>query len=98
MNTKTLQAFAKVQAQIKELEGKRDGLKVEIMAEMEKNKTSKLETTFGKFTIGSHASWTYSEKVESLVEKVKLQQIKEQETGKATKSETQYLLFTIKKN
>lgn len=97
MDKKQLQAYAKVQAQIKELEGKRDGMKIAILEAFEKDGIEKQETTFGTFTRAQKVTYKYSEKVEALVEKVKLTKVREEEKGIATAATSNCLVFTNKK-
>ncbi len=93
-----LKEYAKLQAQIKELEGKRDQVKVEIIEGFHKEGIDKVESDFGRFTIANRTSYTYSEKVKTLETKVKLQKIKEEETGVAEPRVTEYLVFAAKKD
>lgn len=98
MDKKQLQAYAKLQAQIKELEGKRDGMKVTILEAFDKDGIEKQETTFGTFTRAHKTTYKYSDKVNALAEKVKLAKIVEEEKGIAKSSTSEYLVFTTKKN
>lgn len=98
MNKKTLQDFIKVESKLKELQEQRDTLRAEIVKDMKKEKMDKAETDFGIFTVAKRVNWEYSPKVGELKEKVKLQEVKEQNQGIAEKSETEYLRFTNNKN
>lgn len=89
-----LKKYAKLQEQIKDLELQRDGLKQEIIGALHKEKLDKVESDYGKFTISYRTSYTYSEKVDALVEKVKLAKVKEEEQGVAEARTTEYLTFT----
>lgn len=89
-----LKKYAKLQEQIKDLELQRDGLKQVIIEELHKDKLDKVESDYGKFTISYRTSYTYTPKVDALVEKVKLAKIKEEEQGLATACTTEYLTFT----
>lgn len=93
-----LKEYAKLQAQIKELEGKRDTIKLEIIDGFHKEGIDKVESDYGRFTIANRTSYTYSEKVKALETKVKLQKIKEEETGVAEARNTEYLVFAPKKD
>lgn len=97
MDKKSLQAYAKLQAQIKELEGKRDSTKIAILEAFEKEGIEKQETTFGTFTRAHKTTYSYSDKIDIMVEKVKLAKIREEEKGIAKVSKSEYLVFTKNK-
>lgn len=97
MDKKQLQTYAKLQAQIKELEGKRDSLKVDILVAFEKDGIEKQETTFGTFTVAHKTTYKYSDKIVSLTEKLKIAKVKEEEKGIATPSTSEYIVFSTKK-
>lgn len=97
MNKASLKAFAKLQGQIKELEGKRDQMKVEIVEALTKEGVTKEVTNWGTFTRALRTSYKYSEKIDALVEKVKLAKISEEEKGIAQAISTEYLVFTSPK-
>lgn len=78
MNKVQLKMFAKLQGQIKELEGKRDQMKADIVEAMTTEGTTKQETEWGTFTN----------------DKVKLLKIKEEENGTAKVFITEYLVYT----
>ena len=86
--------FVKAEAACKAAEEKKDALRAAIVAEMQKNKVTKEETDFGTFTVAVKTNWKYTEKVAKLKEAVKLQEVKEQNSGKATPSQTHYLRYT----
>ena len=90
----TLKKYAELQARIKGMELMRDQLKEEIIEELHKDKLEKVESEYGKFTISARRSYTYTESVKKLEEKVKLAKIKEEEKGLATPKVTEYLTFT----
>jgi len=90
---KILGEYAEIRAQIKDLEEKENGLKEVILLGLEDAEEGKIETSFGKFIRAVRKSYTYSPKVTTLEEKVKLAKIKEVEKGTAELKETAYLLF-----
>lgn len=94
MSTQPYKEYAKLQEQIKSLEEKRDSLKVGILKFLEKEGTVKEWTSYGTFTQANRVSYTYSDKVTALVEKVKLAKVREEEKGIAKASVTTYLVFT----
>ena len=94
MNKVQLKAFAKLQGQIKELEGKRDQMKADIVEAMTTEGTTKQETEWGTFTVAARRNYKYSQKVSDLNDKVKLLKIKEEENGTAKVSITEYLVYT----
>lgn len=90
--------YAKLDAQIKELEEKKKQMRLDIVAHLEEEGIDKEETKFGIFTKVPKTMYKYSEKVEAMIEKVKLAKIREEEKGLAQASTTYYLLFTAPKN
>lgn len=98
MTKKNLYAeLAEVQAQRKLLEAREAVLKIGILGDMDKNGVETFTNDYGKFTRSCRTSYTYTEAVKKLEEKVKLAKIKEEKRGVATKKETVYLTFTAPK-
>lgn len=95
MNEKKLAQYVEIEEQFKKLEEKREALRTEILEDMLKSKTEKIEKGFGIFSVGRRASWKYSSKVEKLLETVKVAKAMEEQKGIAKKTETEYLRFTI---
>jgi len=93
MNKKVMVEYAKITAEMKALEEKRDALKESILGEMSKEGMTKAETDFGVFSIASRTSYEYTDAITKLKEKVKLAELKEQKTGKAKEKVTEYLYF-----
>lgn len=84
--------YADVKHQIKALEEKEYALKEILLAELEPIRVA--ETIWGKFSTATRKSYTYSEKVTALEDKVKIVKVEEQEKGIAKLKETPYLIFT----
>lgn len=95
MTAKTLFAkYAEIKLQLAELAKQEEAVKSAILAEFKTNALDKVETDFGKFTLARRESYSYSDKVTTMEEKVKLLKHKEQEKGIATvKNTTEYLVF-----
>lgn len=94
MDNRKLAEFLKVEAEFRAIEEKHTKLRLSILADLKESKLDKAETPYGTFTVARRTSWEYTAKVEKLVEKVKIEQTKEQQKGLAKKSETEYLRFT----
>jgi len=94
MSEKLYEEYAVLDAQIKQLNNKKDELKVQILEEMTTNEQKNVETSVGKFSIATIKSWTYTDKVADLEEKFKAQKATEQSTGDATCEEKPSLRFT----
>lgn len=94
MDKQVYERYAQIKAQMKALEEEEAILKAGIMKELETNNADKIAFEFGKFTKSSRTSYSYSEKVALLKEKVELQQIKERDKGIAKVSVSHYLTFT----
>lgn len=90
--------LAKVQAQRKELEAKEAQIKLDIISGMEASGEIQVVTSYGKCTISTKTTYEYSDKVKALAEKVKVEQVKEQQKGIATPRYTKYLTFTANKD
>ena len=92
---KTLyEEYALIDAQMKDLEGKKETLRVHILKMMSDKELDKVETPFGSFTIARLKKWVYSDKVTDLNEKYKALKAKEESTGDATYTEQESLRFT----
>jgi SMC interacting uncharacterized protein involved in chromosome segregation len=92
------QDIADIKIRMKELE---EQLKVKeqiAYAFMDKNKTDKIETDFGKFTRVFYPMWEFSPAVSNLETQVKDLKAKEKEDGIATvKSSRAQLRYTVAK-
>lgn len=86
--------YAIVDAQIKELEGKKDQLRVHILKDMVESGEEAVETAVGKFTVTKLKTWTYPEKILEIGEKFKAEKAKAESTGDATFVEKESLRFT----
>lgn len=88
------EAYALLDAQIKELTAKKDAMRDEMIAEFKSQGIDKIETPYGKFSVTPLKSWTYPETVLSLGEEFKAAKAKAESTGEATYVEKPSLRFT----
>lgn len=86
--------YASIDAQIKELEAKKDAIKATILSEMSSNGIKKFEHSLGKFSITLLKKWEYPEEVKELGEEFKTAKAKAESTGDATYTESESLRFT----
>ncbi len=86
--------YAVLDAQIKELENKKDELRVLILKGMVESGEESVETGVGKFTVTRLKTWSYPEKVIELGDKVKAAKAKAESTGEASYTEKESLRFT----
>lgn len=86
--------YAILDAQIKELENKKDSLRSLILKDMVESGEESVETAVGKFSVTRLKTWTYSQKITELSEKLKAEKAKEESTGDATYTEKESLRFT----
>lgn len=93
MQKELYKKYAMVRAERAEIEAKEALLKEQILEDMQKSGNSKLELDFGKFTVCMKKTWTYSKKVEKMLNEVKIQKYTEEESGKAKVEVTNYLAF-----
>jgi hypothetical protein len=92
---KTLyEEYALIDAQMKDLEGKKNTLRVNILKMMSEKDEKKVETPFGSFTIAKLKSWEYPDKVLKIGEDFKAAKAKAESTGDATYTEQESLRFT----
>lgn len=97
-DTTLFQEYVDLKTKINELLEKEGEMKEAIIAQMGKDKVTKVESEYGKFTIASRKAWQYSDKVEELSEKLKMVKHKEEERGIAKiKSINPYLVWTTNK-
>lgn len=88
-----LKKYANIKGAIKEFEDQAEVISKQIVEAMEKEKLDKLEKPFGNFTLVAKKSYTYTDNVKNLMDKVKLAKHKEEEQGKAKFTVSNYLLF-----
>lgn len=93
MNTKKLKQYADIKAKVEKLKEQEEALRLEILNDMQASKITKEETAYGKFTVASRKAYIYSDKVDSLVEKLAIAKNKEVERGIAIASVTNYLVY-----
>lgn len=86
--------YAVLDAQIKDLENKKDQLRVTILKEMVESGEEAVETSVGKFSVTRLKTWTYPQKVLDIGEKFKAEKAKAESTGDATYVEKESLRFT----
>lgn len=85
--------YAVLDAQIKELEAKKEGMRVAIINEMLESRIEKIETGVGSFSITKLKKWSYTDKVEELNQKYKARKALEESCGDATYIEVESLRF-----
>ena len=93
MNT-LYQEYALLEAQLKEIETKKEQLRVHILKDMIKQKAEKIETDMGSFTVTKLKTWKYPKAVEILKENFEAAKVQAQNTGDATYTEKASLRFT----
>ncbi len=86
--------YAVLDAQLKDLESKKDQLRGLILKQMTDNGEEAVDTAVGKFSITKRKTWTYTAKVTDLADKLKATKAKEESTGDATYTEESSLRFT----
>ncbi len=86
--------YAILDAQIKEMENKKDELRGLILRDMVEAGEEAIETAVGKFSVTKLKTWTYTSKVTDLQDKFKALKAKEESTGDATYTEKESLRFT----
>ncbi len=86
--------YAILDAQIKEMENKKDELRGLILRDMVEAGEEAIETAVGKFSVTKLKTWTYPENVISLGDKFKAAKAKAESTGDATYIEKESLRFT----
>lgn len=86
--------YAILEAQIKDLENKKDELRGLILSDMVQSKEESVDTAVGKFLVTRLKTWTYPEPVVELGEKFKAAKARAESTGDATYEEKESLRFT----
>jgi len=95
--TSLYEEYALIDAQMKDLEGKKETLRVHILKMMSDKEEDKVETPFGSFTIARLKRWEYPDKVLKIGEDFKAAKAKAESTGDATYVEQESLRFTQSK-
>lgn len=86
--------YAILDAQIKELTNLKDAKKLQIMEAMLENGETKIQHTFGSFSLSKLKKWEYPEYITKMEDDFKAAQEKAKTTGEATYTETDSLRFT----
>lgn len=97
MDKELLKKYEGVELKLKALETEKEVIRNMILDQMVKSDLKKTDGDLGSFTVGSRKSWTYSDKIETLTEKVKLAKAKEEKNGTAKAVETNYLMYKMVK-
>ena len=87
--------YATLNAEMKTLEARMKNLKDEILYCMEWADERSVQTSYGTFTRAVRTTYTYSEAVLKIAERLKVAKTKEEQKGIAEPHETPYLLFTV---
>lgn len=87
-------AYEAFEIEFRKMEEKRQNLRAQILADMQKDGNQTVKTGLGTFTVGKKISWSYSPKVEKMEEKLKIAQLNERKRGTAQSSVKEYLLYT----
>ena len=90
----TYEAYALLDAEIKQLEERTERLRVEILQEMISAGEEKVDTAVGKFSVMRLKKWVYPDHVLDIGDKFKAAKAKAESTGEATCEESQALRFT----
>lgn len=93
-NVTPYEAYALLDAEIKQLEDRKEELRIEILQEMISTGEEKVDTAVGKFSVMRLKKWTYPENVLEIGDKFKAAKAKAESTGDATCEESQALRFT----
>lgn len=90
--------YVELEKKLAIIEEEKKVLREQILADLNKRGVEKDETDVGTFTVCRKTTWTYTDVVKKLKDKVKLAEIDEQEKNKAKASVTEYIKFTEKKD
>jgi hypothetical protein len=93
MDKAKYERYAEIKKTIKALQDEEDTIKAFIMKDFKENDIDKVAFEFGKFSQASRVSYKYSDKVNTMQEKIKLAQLKEQEKGIAKQVVSHYLTY-----
>jgi hypothetical protein len=94
MKHKLLEEYALINAQIKNLNNRKDELQQMIIEQLISDGIEKVETGVGKFTISKLKTWEYPGYVINANEEYKALKAKAESTGEATFVESESLRFT----
>lgn len=94
MDNKKIKEFVKLAQKMEDIKLAYESARQELVEDMRNAKLEKAETELGTFTRAVKTNYKYTDKVKALKEKVKVQEIKEQNSGAATITQTEYLRYT----
>jgi hypothetical protein len=81
MKTQLFERYAEIKTKIKEYEAAADIMSEQILEEMQDSGTKSLPLSCGVFTVASVKRYTYSDKVQTMEENVKIAKEKEKTKG-----------------
>jgi predicted phage-related endonuclease len=97
MNKETFIQYAEIKAEMKELTERMREIEAEVKKEMAKEGVDKVKSDFGTFSLRTNITYTFSEKVDNLKEKLDRAKEKEVMSGVATiKTQSESLTFRAK--
>lgn len=85
--------LADIAEEKKGLSIKEEAIKDLLMAEMQKEGVTKEQYEFGTVSVGHRRSYTYSDAVKKLEDKVKIKKVEEERQGIAVEKVTEYVTF-----
>lgn len=88
-----LKEYAAVKKQIRDLEEQESLLKEKIIGDMVETGQSKVETVWGKFSLGTRTTYRYSDKIDAMNNKLKIAKVEEEERGIAEPTQNTYLIY-----
>ncbi len=93
INKELFKKYAEIKAEIKRLEEEAKMIAPTIMEMVDSTDEKRIESDFGKFSVTTKKTWKYSEIVNDMAAKLKIQQDNEVATGKATFTESRSVRF-----
>lgn len=86
--------YAILDAQEKEIKKLKESKRLEIMQHMQVNGETKIQHTFGSFSLSKLKKWEYPEYITKMEDDFKAKKALAESTGEATYTETDSLRFT----
>lgn len=87
--------LAELKKQKEQIDEEYDGLRATVASQLSGIYTGPIKNEYGKFVLKPKTSYTYTDKVKKLEEKVDLEKVKEVQQGLAEKKVTEYLTVSL---
>ena len=94
-----LKKYQQLENTLRIIEAEKSELRDKIVSSLHESNLEKFDhPEYGKLTLAKKSSWIYTAKIKIREEKLKVAKLKEEQSGKAERTEKEYLMYTVPKS